>query len=75
MFLKDFQYDAVKHMHNGCILNGGTGSGKSITGLYYYHNVICEGHIEDPYHKMIAPLDLYIITTARKRDKIGRAHV
>lgn len=69
-FLKDFQYEAVENMHNGCILNGDTGSGKSITGLYYYHNVVCGGHIEDPYHKMITPLDLYIITTARKRDTL-----
>ena len=69
-FLKDFQYDAVDHMHNGCILNGGTGSGKSITGLYYYHNVICRGHIEPPYKQMKDPLNLYIITTARKRDTL-----
>ena len=35
-FLRDYQEDAVKKMHNGCILNGGVGSGKSRTGLYYY---------------------------------------
>ena len=36
MFLWDYQYEAVEHMHNGCILNGDTGTGKSRTGLYYY---------------------------------------
>ena len=34
-FLYDYQMDAVKKMSNGCILNGGVGSGKSRTGLYY----------------------------------------
>ena len=28
-FLRDYQMDAVKKMRTGCILNGGTGSGKS----------------------------------------------
>lgn len=27
-FLYDYQMDAVNHMFNGCILNGGVGSGK-----------------------------------------------
>ena len=35
-FLRDYQMEAVNKMKNGCILNGGTGSGKSRTGLYYY---------------------------------------
>ena len=35
-FLRDYQMDAVMNMTNGCILNGGVGSGKSRTGLYYY---------------------------------------
>lgn len=35
-FLRDYQKDAVNKMRNGCILNGGVGSGKSRTGLYYY---------------------------------------
>ena len=28
--------DAVNRMTNGCILNGGVGSGKSRTGLFYF---------------------------------------
>ena len=34
--LRDYQIDAVQRMHNGCILCGGVGSGKSITALAYY---------------------------------------
>ena len=53
-------------MHNGCILCGGTGSGKSITGLAYYF--IRNGGKLEPMTKMKNPKDLYIITTAKKRD-------
>lgn len=35
-FLYDYQLEAVEKMSNGCILNGGVGSGKSRTALYYY---------------------------------------
>ena len=67
-FLYDYQYDAVRKMKNGCILNGGVGSGKSRTALYYYFT-LCGGRIDfGTYEKMTHPLDLYIITTARKRD-------
>lgn len=66
-FLWDYQYEAVDNMHNGCILNGDTGTGKSRTGLYYYFKQ-CGGYIDTKYHEMTAPLDLYIITTAKKRD-------
>lgn len=55
-------------MRNGCILNGGVGSGKSITALAYYY--IQQGGVinTDHYVNMVNPKDLYIITTARKRD-------
>ena len=69
-FLYDYQMDAVNNMRNGCILNGGVGSGKSRTGLYYY----CKeqgGSINPDYVPMKhKPKDLYIITTARKRDDL-----
>lgn len=67
-FLYDYQMDAVKRMHNGCILNGGVGSGKSRTGLYYYFKEN-GGSINPDYVEMRKPKDLYIITTARKRDQ------
>lgn len=47
-------------MHNGCILVGGVGTGKSRTALAYYQTGVCSGKGADP--------PLYIITTARKRD-------
>lgn len=64
--LYDYQKDALQKMKNGCILCGGVGSGKSRTGLAYYFT-LCGGKL-DPYSPMVEPLDLYIITTARKRD-------
>ena len=68
-FLYDYQLDAVKKMRNGCILNGGVGSGKSRTGLYYYFKE--QGGSMDPdYIPMKNPRDLYIITTAMKRDSL-----
>ena len=63
--LKPHQISAIKKMHNGCILCGGTGSGKSITGLAYYF--IQNGGKLNPMTKMKNPKDLYIITTAKKR--------
>ena len=69
-FLYDYQMDAVKKMRNGCILNGGVGSGKSRTGLYYYFKE--NGGSIDPNYKPMKhkPQDLYIITTAMKRDSL-----
>ena len=54
-------------MHNGCILCGGTGSGKSVTSLAYYFKG-CGGQVIPTIGKMKNPKDLYVITTARKRD-------
>ena len=68
-FLYDYQMDAVKKMKNGCILNGGVGSGKSRTGLYYYFKEQ-GGSIDPDYIPMKNPKDLYIITTAMKRDSL-----
>lgn len=69
-FLRDYQMDAVNKMSNGCILNGGTGSGKSRTGLYYYFQKNGGSWDEDGYHPMKNPQNLYIITTAMKRDSL-----
>ena len=67
--LYPFQLAAVNKMHNGCILCGDVGSGKSRTSLAYY----CLQ--QNPTGDTISFLkthpkveDLYIITTARKRD-------
>ena len=72
MELRDYQLDALKRMKTGCILCGGVGSGKSLTALSYFYlqeggdpDFLMGGEyipMDDP------PRDLYIITTARKRD-------
>ena len=66
--LYDYQLKAVDEMSNGCILCGGVGSGKSRTSLgYYCKENGADLHSDKPLTMKI-PLDLYIITTARKRD-------
>lgn len=67
--LYDYQLEAIEHMKNGCILCGGVGSGKSRTALGYYY--IQQGGkitLTDSEPMCKAPRDLYIITTAHKRD-------
>lgn len=53
--LMPHQKEALPKMKNGCILKGGTGSGKTVTALAYYRDT------EDPPR-------LIVITTAMKRD-------
>lgn len=66
--LYDYQLDAVWRMKNGCILCGGVGSGKSRTSLAYYYKEQGGKLGTKSYVDMKNPRDLYIITTARKRD-------
>lgn len=74
MRLYEHQMDALDHMKNGCILCGGVGSGKSITSIAYYY-LQCGGQRStlegsEYYAHMKQPKDLYIITTAHKRDEM-----
>lgn len=65
------QLKALEEMRDGCILCGGVGSGKSRTGLAYYFTTE-GGKISADYKELYCegtPKDLYIITTAQKRDK------
>lgn len=68
--LRDYQIDAVNRLRNGNILCGGVGSGKSRTALAYYFKEQGGGIEGDTYSPMddTKIKDLYIITTARKRD-------
>ena len=73
--LRDYQKEAIEKLNSGCILCGGVGSGKSRTAIAYYFCKECKGMIDGTSHgfssdyvSMDCPKNLYIITTARKRD-------
>jgi hypothetical protein len=71
--LYSHQLEAIEKMKNGCILKGGVGTGKSRTAIAYYYTRVCGGTIKvdniGEMSEMTNPMDLYIITTAKKRDK------
>jgi len=70
--LCEHQLKALERLKNGCVLRGGVGSGKSITALswYYLENGGEQDSLEggDYIPMDDPPADLYIITTAWKRD-------
>ena len=69
--LRDYQLEAIQKMKNGCILCGGVGSGKSRTALaYYFLHEGGEFRFGEYQPMSDPPRDLYIITTARKRDTL-----
>lgn len=72
--LYDHQKLALDKLKSGSILRGGVGSGKSRTSIAYYFLRECGGKIkvngEGDYAEMKTPKDLYIITTAKKRDSL-----
>lgn len=72
--LYDYQIEAIDRMKNGCILCGETGSGKTRTALAYYYFKECKGQVKvngkGEYVPMEQKRNLYIITTAKKRDSM-----
>lgn len=66
--LDDYQLEAMRKLKTGSILCGKVGSGKSRTALAYYFTK--EGGKLEPFTPMPFPRDLYIITTAMKRDRL-----
>lgn len=84
ILLFEYQQSAINRLRSGSILYGGVGSGKSRTALAYYMFKECEAKLPlaiedrdgniiqsyDTFEKMKNPKDLYIITTAKKRDSL-----
>lgn len=72
--LYEHQKEAIDKLHSGSVLRGGVGSGKSITAVAYFYLKECKGKIkindEGGFAPMKNPKDLYIITTAAKRDTL-----
>lgn len=66
------QIDAIHKMKNGCILNGAVGTGKSRTALAYIYLQELKGSLQINGEGVWKPpkikKDIYIITTAKKRD-------
>lgn len=63
------QEEALTKLHTGSILCGGVGTGKSRTAIAYFYQK-CGGRLDGDFQHMKNPKDLYIITTARKRDTL-----
>jgi hypothetical protein len=72
--LYSHQEKALGELHNGAILRGGVGSGKSLVSIAYYFTRVCGGEIRNhgrgSWGPFKTPKDLYIITTAKKRDSL-----
>lgn len=70
--LYSHQEQAVEELGNGKILAGDVGSGKSRAALVYYYTKVCGGKLkingQGEARRMRKPKNLYIITTAKKRD-------
>ena len=67
--LDDYQKEAIDNLKNGSILYAPVGAGKSRTAIGYYIFKECDGKIENNKLKLNKPKNLYIITTAKKRDE------
>ena len=74
MELYSHQLKAIDKLKNGSILCGDVGTGKSRTALAYFYIKVCGGNMEingeGSWGAPTAPRDLYIITTAKKRDSL-----
>lgn len=69
--LKPHQIKAIAELHNGSVLRGDVGTGKSLTAVAYYYTKECAGEIRangrGHWAGMREPKNLYILTTAKKR--------
>lgn len=69
MRLYPHQAEAYEKLRNGSVLCGGVGSGKTHTAMAYYAQNVCNGAL-DRSKPMATPMDLVVITTAKKRDDL-----
>lgn len=67
--LHPHQEKAVNELSNGKVLVGGVGTGKTITSLFYYFTHILGG-VPGDLSSVKHDVDLYVFTTARKRDEL-----
>jgi hypothetical protein len=65
--LYDHQKKAVDELGNGKILRADPGVGKTMTALAYFYIKECGGVLND-WGSLKTPKDLYVITTAKKRN-------
>jgi len=70
--LTEYQTNAIEKLHNGCVLRGGTGSGKTLTSLVYVFEKLLGGesplYLGHTYKKPYLNIPVYVITTPKKRD-------
>lgn len=70
MELRPHQRIAVDKMHNGCVLAGDVGSGKTFTSLWYFYSKVMGG-VPGDLGSIRTPMDIYVITTAKTRDAMS----
>lgn len=70
--LKPHQEKVLHQIRNGSILNGGTGTGKTITALTYFVEKVCGGRnrVGEPLVDMKQARDILVFTTVKKRDDL-----
>jgi len=70
--LYDHQKRAIEKLKPGSVLVGRVGSGKTLTALVYFFEKVCGGKTPQSNDNTYIPRriekDLYVITTAKKRD-------
>lgn len=67
--LRPHQRKAVEELSNGKVLVGGVGTGKTLTALAYFYEKVLGGRLGD-FGSIQNVTDLYVFTTARKRDDL-----
>lgn len=68
--LRKHQFEVLDQIKPGSIVQGGVGSGKSIVALAYFYTKELGGSISPWITPPKKSMDLYIITTAKKRDSL-----